>query len=180
MIPIRLAVYMFLIAAVILAMWLAQPRAGGWGVAKWAVAAVSIAFLIPNVGGGIWRGKEVNPSFFTTHEYRRVLTRGESVLILPFGQLDNSMLWQADTDFWFRLAGGYINPVYPADYEHDPLFPALFRKAKPDPRALRSFLVRRHIGAVIVDPAMPQRWPGALAALGLKRSSLGGIWFYRL
>ncbi len=179
-IPIRLAVYMFLIAGVIGAMWLAQPRAGGWGVAKWALAAVSIAFLVPNVGGGIWRGEEVNPRFFTTHEYRRVLTRGESVLILPFGQLDNSMLWQADTDFWFRLAGGYINPVYPADYEHDPLFPALFRKAKPDPQALRSFLVRRHIGAVIVDPAMAQRWPGALAALGLKRSSLGGIWFYRL
>lgn len=179
-IPIRLAVYMFLIAGVIGAMWLAQPRAGGWGVAKWAVAALSIAFLVPNVSGGIWRGTEVNPRFFTTHEYRRVLTRGEGVLILPFGQLDNSMLWQADTDFWFRLAGGYINPVYPADYEHDPLFRALFRKAKPDPQALRSFLVRRHIGAVIVDPAMPQQWPGALAALGLKRSSLGGVWFYRL
>jgi hypothetical protein len=179
-IPIRLAVYMFLIAGVIGAMWLAQPRAGGWGVAKWAVAALSIAFLVPNVSGGIWRGTEVNPRFFTTHEYRSVLTRGESVLILPFGQLDNSMLWQADTDFWFRLAGGYINPVYPADYEHDPLFPALFRKARPDPQALRSFLTRRHIGAVIVDPAIPQRWPGALAALGLKRRSLGGIWFYRL
>jgi hypothetical protein len=179
-IPIRLAVYMFLIVGVIGAMWLAQPRAGGWGVAKWAVAALSIAFLVPNVGGGIWRGQESNPRFFTTHEYRRVLTRGENVLILPFGQLDNSMLWQADTDFWFRLAGGYINPVYPADYEHDPLFPALFRKARPDSEALRSFLARRHIGAVIVDPAMPQRWPRALAALGLKRSSLGGVWYYRV
>src|SRR3984885_6354865 len=179
-IPIRLAVYMFLIVGVIGGMWLAQPRAGGWGVGKWAVAAVSIAFLVPNVSGGIWRGREINPRFFTTHEYRRVLTRGENVLILPFGQLDNSMLWQADTDFWFRLAGGYINPVYPADYEHDPLFGALFRKARPDPQALRSFLARRQIGAVIVDPAMPQRWPRALAALGLKRSSLGGVWFYRV
>jgi hypothetical protein len=179
-IPIRLAVYMFLIVAVIGAMWLAQPRAGRWGVAKWALAAASIAFLVPNVSGGIWRGQEMNPAFFTSHEYRRVLTRGEAVLILPFGQLDNSMLWQADTNFWFRLAGGYINPVYPADYEHDPLFPALFSKARPDPRTLRSFLARRHIGAVIVDPAMPQRWPKALAALGLKRRSLGGVWYYRL
>lgn len=179
-IPIRLAVYMFLIVSVIGAMWLAQPRAGGWGVGKWAVAAVSIAFLVPNVSGGIWRGQEINPRFFTTHEYRRVLTRGESVLILPFGQLDSGMLWQADTDFWFRLAGGYINPVYPADYEHDALFPALFRHTQPDPRTLRSFLVRRHVGAVIVDPEMPQRWPEALAALGLKRMSLGGVWFYRV
>jgi hypothetical protein len=178
-IPLRLAVYMFLIVAVIGAMWLAQPRAEGWGVAKWAVAAVSIAFLVPNVSGGIWRGREFNPAFFTTHEYRRVLTRGETVLILPFGQLDNSMLWQADTDIWFRLAGGYVNPAYPADYENDPLFPALFRKAKPDPQTLRSFLARRHVGAVIVDPETPQRWPETLAALGLKRMSLGGMWFYR-
>jgi hypothetical protein len=179
-IPLRLAVYMFLIIGVILAMWLARPRAGGWGVAKWAVAAVSIAFLLPNISGGLWRGWEFNPAFFTTHQYRRVLTRGENVLILPFGQLDASMLWQADTGFWFRLAGGYINPQYPADYEHDPLFRALIHQAKPDPQTLRSFLARRHIGAVIVDPAMPQQWPKALAALGLKRRSLGGVWFYQL
>jgi len=179
-IPLRLAVYMFLIVALIGAMWLAQPRAGGWGVAKWALAAASIAFLLPNISGGLWRGWEFNPAFFTTHQYRRVLTRGENVLILPFGQLDASMLWQADTGFWFRLAGGYINPQYPADYEHDPLFPALYREAKPNPQALRSFLVRRHIGAVIIDPAEPQRWPRALASLGLKRRSLGGVWVYRL
>jgi hypothetical protein len=179
-IPLRLAVYMFLIVAVIAAMWLAQPRAGRWALAKWAVAAASIAFLVPNVGGGIWRGQEANPAFFTTREYRTVLTRGETVLILPFGQLANSMLWQADTDMWFRLAGGYINPVYPADYQTDPLFPALFANARPDPRTLRAFLVRRHVGAVIVDPQMPQRWRRALAALGLKRMSLGGVWFYRV
>ena len=139
-IPLRLAVYMFLLVAVIGAMWLAQPRTGGWALGKWAVAAASIAFLVPNVSGGLWRGQEFNPAFFTTHQYRRVLARGETVLILPFGQLDNSMLWQADTDMWFRLAGGYINPQYPADYESDPLFPALFRNARPDPQTLRSFL----------------------------------------
>ncbi len=178
-IPLRLAVYMFLIVAVIAAMWLAQSRTGGWALGKWVVAAASIAFLVPNVSGGLWRGQEFNPAFFTTHEYRRVLARGETVLILPFGQLDNSMLWQADTDMWFRMAGGYINPVYPPDYETDALFPALFRNARPDPHTLRSFLARRHVGAVIVDPEMPQRWPEALAALGLKRMSLGGVWFYR-
>ena len=89
------------------------------------------------------------------------------------------MLWQADTDMWFRLAGGYINPVVPGGLRGDPLFPALFRNARPDPHTLRSFLDRRHVGAVIVDPEIPQRWPEALRALGLKRMSLGGVWFYR-
>jgi hypothetical protein len=178
-IPLRLAVYMFLIVAVIAAKWLAQPRARGWALGKWAAAAASIAFLVPNIGGGLWRSRESNPAFFTTHQYRSVLTRGETVLVLPFGQLGNGMLWQAETGMWFRMAGGYLSPVYPADYEADPLFPALFRHARPDPQTLRSFLARRHVGAVIVDPKTPERWPKALAALGLKRMSLGGVWFYR-
>ncbi len=76
-IPIRLAIYMFLIVAVILALWLAQPRAGFWGLAKWALAAASIAFLVPNIGAGLWQGYSYNPRFFTTKEYRSVITRGE-------------------------------------------------------------------------------------------------------
>lgn len=178
-IPLRLAIYMFLLVAVIFALWLAQPRAGMLGLGKWAVAAVSVAFLVPNLGAGLWRGQDFNPRFFTTHEYRRVLTRGENVLILPFGQLGDSMLWQADTGMWFRLAGGYINPSYPGDYQADPLFPYLLSNAQPNPQSLHAFLDQRHIGAVIVLPEMPQQWPKALAALGLKRRYLGGVWFYR-
>ena len=179
-IPLRLAVYMFLIVAVIAAMWLAQPRARGWGIAKWAVAAASIAFLVPNTAGGLWFGRASNPAFFATNRYRSFLTRNETVLALPFGQLGYSMLWQAQTGMWFRLAGGYLSPVYPADYESDRLWPALFKHARPNPQVLRAFLVRRHVGAVIVDPTTPERWPAALAALGLKRISVGGVWFYRV
>src|SRR5205807_1669551 len=83
-----------------------------------------IAFLVPNTTGGLWLSRESNPAFFTTHQYRSVLTRGETVLVLPFGQLGNSMLWQAETGMWFRMAGGYLSPVYPADYETVPLVPA--------------------------------------------------------
>ncbi len=178
-IPIRLSIYMFLVVAVILAMWLAQPRSGLWGVGKWALAVASIAFILPNTGAGLWSGWSSNPRFFTTHEYRSAIKRGETVLILPFGQLGESMLWQADTDMWFRLAGGYINPNYPADYQADPIWSALIGNARPDPESLRSFLDHRHVGAVIVDPEMPQQWPKELAALGLKRRTLGGVWFYR-
>ncbi len=46
-IPMRLTVYMFLILAVIFALWLAQPRTGVWRLAKWALAAASIACLVP-------------------------------------------------------------------------------------------------------------------------------------
>ena len=176
--PVRLGVYLFLIVAVIAAMWLAAPRAGRWAVAKWVVAAVSIAFLLPNIGVGWWRWHPPNPPFFTTHEYRSALRRGETVLVLPFGYLGFSLLWQAETGMWFRLAGGYLGRILPADYQTDPLLPALFGVAKPNPEDLRSFLTHRHVDAVILDPAEPQQWPGALAALGLKPVSVGGILLY--
>jgi hypothetical protein len=179
-IPVRLAVYMFLIVGVIAAMWLAQPRAGKWAVGKWALAAATIVFLVPNIGSGVWRGRELNPAFFTTHAYRSVLTRGETVLIVPWGQFGTGMLWQAETGMWFRTAGGYLNPVYPADYVSDPLFPALLGTVKPNPQELRSFLSRRHVGAVVVDPASASQWLSPLAAIGLRPMRFGSIVVYRV
>ena len=178
--PARLGLYMFLIVAVIAAMWLAQPRAGKWGYGKWALAATSIAFLVPNIGTGWWRWRPPNPRFFTTHAYRSVLRRDETVLVLPANQFGMSMLWEAETGMWFRMAGGYLGTLIPADYGNDPLLPALYGQVKPNPQILRSFLLRRHVGAVILDPAKPQWWPEALARLGLKPMSLGGVWIYQV
>ncbi len=178
--PARISVYLFLIVGVIAAMWLAEPRSGGWGVAKWALAVASIAFLVPNLSSGAWRGTEPNPAFFTTHEYRSVLRRGETVLVLPWGQLGYGMLWQAETGMWFRMAGGYFNAVYTPDYVSDPLFPALRNNLKPNPQLLRSFLARRHVDAVVVDPAFSPQWLGPLAELGLKPMSIGGVLVYRV
>ena len=178
--PVRLGLYMFLIVAVIAAMWLAQPRAGRLGVAKWVVAAIGIAFVAPNLSAGLWHGRPPNPPFFTTMQYRKVLSRDETVLVVPFGPSGMSMLWQAETGMWFRMAGGYLNQYPPPDYVRDPLLSALAGQVKPSPVLLRSFLSRRHVGAVIVDPSNPQQWPGALAELGLKPVSLGGVWVYRV
>jgi hypothetical protein len=177
-VPARLGLYLFLIVAILVAMWLAQPRGGNWGRAKWALVAVGIMFLLPNIGSGLWRWSPPNPTFFTTHQYRYALKRGETVLVLPYGSGGWSMLWQAETGMWYRTAGGYLNPTPPADYASDPLLPALYGQAEPNPQVLRSFLARRHVGAVIVDPAESRQWPQALATLGLKPLRLGGIWFY--
>ena len=179
-VPARLAVYMFLIVATITALWLAEPGSGKRVVAKWALTAASIAFLVPNVGAGWWRWSPYNPPFFTTSEYRTVLRPAETVLVLPFGGLGMSMLWQSETGIRFRMAGGYISQTPPADYLSDPLWPALDGQVKPNPVLIRSFLVRRHVGAVILGPGALPSWETALAALGLKPLSLGGVLFYRV
>ncbi len=179
-VPARLGLYMFLIVAMIVATWLAQPRPRNWALAKWTLVALSIAVLLPNIGSGLWDYRPPNPPFFSTHEYRAALRRGETVLVLPYGFKGFSMLWLAETGMWFRMTGGYLNPAPPADYAADPLLPALSDQAKPNPTLVRSFLARRHVAAVIVDPAYPQQWTQVLAALGLKPVVVGGILLYRV
>lgn len=179
--PVRLGLYMFLIVAIVVAMWLAHTRPGKLSLAKWALVAAGIAFTVPNIGSGLWHWPSLpNPRFFTTHEYRTYLKRGETVLVVPYGYTGMSMLWQADTGMWFRMTGGYLLPQPPPDYAADPMLPALLGQAKPDPVGIRNFFARRHVKAVIVDPAYPQHWTHALAALGLKPVAVGGILFYRV
>jgi hypothetical protein len=178
--PVRLALYMFLIVAIITAMWLAQVRPRNLAVASWVLAGVSIAFLVPNIGGGEWHWDVPNPAFFTTHEYRTYIRRGETVLLLPWGYNGMSMLWQAETGMWFRMTEGYLTPQPPPDYVADPFLPILTSSTKPVAVGLENFIARRHVGAVIVDPAYPGQWPQALAAIGLKPVAVGGVLVYRV
>jgi hypothetical protein len=180
--PVRLGVYLFLIAALVAALWIASPRAGRWGIAKWALVAISLVFLFPNLNSPFWRGRPSNPRFFTTTQYRHYLHPGETVLTLPWpGFTGYGMLWQADTGMWFRLAGANLGKLVPPDYERDPMVPAFIHPGTTaDATNLRSFLVRRHVGAVIVDRSNPQQWPAVLAVLGLRPLDTGGVLFYRV
>jgi hypothetical protein len=137
--------------------------------------------LLPNVGSGLWHGRPHNPALFTTSAYRSVIKRGETVLALPFGNTGYSMLWQAETGMWFRLAGGYLGKLFPADYAREPITAALLDgRIAPKAEDLRAFLVRRHVGAVVVDSAKPQHWPAVLAGLGLRPEAIGGVLLYRV
>ena len=180
-IPVRLGIYVFLIIAVMLALWLAQPHSRRIGAAKWAVAVLAVLMLVPNVGSGLWRSRPEMVRFFATAEYRRVLRSGDTVLALPWGPNGYSMLWQAETEMRFRMAGGYLGALVPADYRREPILPAFSDpRIAPTPADLQAFLVRHDVDAAVVDAANPQQWPRALGALGLRPVSLGGVLFYKI
>jgi hypothetical protein len=178
--PVRLGIYLYLIVALIVAMWIAHPRAGAWSIAKWELVAVTIALLLPNLGSGLWHSRPSNPRFFTTTAYRRYLHRGETVLALPWSGFDGyGMLWQADTGVWFRLAGANLGKLVPVEYERRPIISSFIHPAAAvDASNLLSFLRRQHVGAVIVDGRDTQQWPAALNELGLGAVHVGGVLFY--
>jgi hypothetical protein len=179
--PVRLGVYVFLICGVVVAIWVSRSGTTRRTAARWALVALALVFTFPNLRAGLWHTEPSNPSFFTTNQYRHYLRRNEVVLTLPYPGLGNGMLWQADTNMWFRLAGGYLGKLLPSDYQREPIMGSFLDPAVA-PRApdLGSFLDSRHVGAVIVDPANPELWPSVLAQLGLRPVHVEGVLVYRV
>src|SRR5207302_1951995 len=66
-----------------------------------------------------WRSMRV-PAFVAHNAFERCLRRDDNVLAFPFGPKGDSMLWQAEADFGFRLAGAYVGPSPPPSFTHPP------------------------------------------------------------
>ena len=178
-IPVRLGAYVFLIVALVLALWLAQPRTGALQRRRWAVALIGLALLLPNLGQGWWSTRPSNPSFFTSQAYRHYLRRDETALVLPWGTRSDEMLWQAETGFWYRQTGAYLGALLPADYQRDPLLaPLNGSNVPPSLSELRGFLSGRHVGAVIVAASEQGYWTRLLTGVGLHGITVGGVTVY--
>ena len=121
--PVRFALYLWLAVAVIVALWLALPRAR---LASWSIAALGLAFLVPSVNSPIWHTQLDDPPFFRDGGYRQVLRPDETILALPMGSFGFSMLWAAETHIDVRLAGGYIAPELPDGYANDPFVQGVY------------------------------------------------------
>lgn len=177
--PVRMSIYMFLIVAVIVALWLGQPRTGRLGAAKWIVAGAALVTLVPNLGSGLWHAQADNPPLFTTSAYRSVIRPGSIVLPLPFAIDGSSMLWQAETGFRFRMPDGYVGALAPSVYARE-LGQLASPQVPPQQSALAAFLTARHVNTVLVDVHDAGSWPQVLATLGLHPRLLDGVFVYAL
>ncbi len=185
--PVRFTMYLMLAAALVAAMWLASSSAGT--VVKCAVALAAVLFAMPRLSSAFWDTPVDMPPFFLSGAYRDYLQPGEIVLPVPYAWLGNSLMWQAQSDMYFRMAGAWTGPP-PAEFERWPAMVALFNgKYLPDPELqLKAFLAAHGASAVLVDkrakdsPDARQRqdYRIVLAALGPAPVEAGGVLIYRL
>jgi hypothetical protein len=182
--PSRIAVYTGLAFAVGVSVWLAEPSRRLRGIpARWIVFALSAAMLFPHVATGLWGGTEPNPAFFSGNAYRRYLTRGETVLVMPYGWNGDSMLWQAETGFYFRMPGGYLGHIAPSNFEGSSVVGELFSNKAVNPLLLGNFFKIHHVGAVVLDErAGLSLLPFALEleSQGLHGISVAGVLLFKL
>lgn len=177
--PVRLMVFAFLALALIMATWLAGPAKRPW--ARWLLAVPAIAVVIANVlpmpltaGPGL-------PAFITRGEYRRYLAPG-AVIVVVSGRTDNAgLLWQAQTGFYTRLAGGFLNKaVGNGAVVPRPVAQLVAGKLTPATiQAFRSFVRAAQVSAILVEDDSSGRWRVVLTELGLARLTVGGVTIYR-
>jgi hypothetical protein len=171
--PVRFANYGFLVIALIVSLSWAAPDLRFTKV----LVVYGLAAYLPNLSLFLWPERYPDPPFFSTGLYRKVLHRGENIVILPFGVTGPSMMWQAETGMYFSMSGAWMGPT-PQEFQRWPAVnAALAGLPLPDPgRQLRCFLLAHRVEAVVAAAGA-----GPLpAALGIKPIELGGVSVYQL
>jgi hypothetical protein len=178
--PGRFIMYAFLVLAVAVAAWVSLAVRVRWG--RWLVAAAGALLLFPNLGPGR-AAKAVPPPFFADGLYQRVLAPGELVVSsgIPIGR---SMLFQAESDMYFRLPAGYFGSSPPGVAQRR-MARALSAGRPPlfEPVQVRAFLQRNHVGAILVVTDRASRraaWHRFFRFLHEAPARMGGVDVYQV
>jgi hypothetical protein len=176
--PARFMVFAFLALAVMIALWLARPSRQHWW--RWLLAVLAIAAIAANVPKLDLQSSPGVPAFITTGDYRHYLAPGDTVVVIsPSGNA--GLLWQAETDFYVRLAGGFVNaavaegdvPTQVADLDKGRLTSGHIRQ-------FNLFVKKARIAAILVQADTGGRWPMILRDLGLRAQTTDGVILYRM
>jgi hypothetical protein len=179
--PGRFGMYLFLLAAAMVAIYLGSQEIPFWF--RGLLGACVLAFIVPNMAFISAQTTPVDtPAFFRSGEYKRFISEGDVVLILPYTITSTSqaLLWQAQTHFYFRSATGFYLP--PEDYQRWPITASFIGGTKIPyfSEQLDAFLGSHRVTAIIVDRASSGPWPDLLSEAGMTGVATGGVLFYRV
>lgn len=171
--PVRLSMFVSLATAVIVAIVVATTRSRWMRAALPTLAVVS---LLPNFASHAWITEPDNPRFIADRSYRVCLHPGEITLVFPSGARGDSMLWQAESDFWFRIAGGYLSPVMPTSFRRFRAAHSALSRTTTSHDIL-ALARAKNVQTIVVDGRRAQPWRSLLPGRPLQVS---GVLLYRV
>ncbi len=177
--PGRFIIYLWIAAAVAVALWLDQAR---FRAARWISFGVVAISLAPNLTGVPWGTRIDSPALMSNGALARYVPAGATVLALPFGSDGNSMYWQVESNFRFRLAGGYVSWAVPSQYSGLSIIHELTGRPPggEEPRRLCAFISLTHASLILLREGTPGAWPSILAPLRIQPKRSGGFVIYPL
>jgi hypothetical protein len=175
----RLLVYALAALAVMIAMWLSEPRRRYWRV---AVVVIGTALLLPAPRDWMWETTPYVPRFFLTGQYEALLAPQQNVLVLTRTSA-LPLVWQAETHLYFFMPTGYTGG-FPPSTGHTLSSQFLYRQQCPPgglSPAVQGFFIQRGVTTLIV-PESGREAAGCLtlATQTAGVTTVGGVRVYRL
>ncbi|HUA40494.1 MAG TPA: hypothetical protein VMA32_02935 [Streptosporangiaceae bacterium] len=173
--PSRLMLFGYLALAVATALWLAGPaKRVLW--ARWALGALVVAATVLDTAP-IGIDPPSVPSFISSGQYQRQLSPGETVVVVS--EVGNAgMLWQAQSGFYLRLAGGYINQAITQGSDLPAAVQDLSRGTPEQVSRFEKFVKTDHVGAILLDARHEPLWVGIFWRMGLHGHRIGQVIVY--
>jgi hypothetical protein len=173
--PLRLMVFAYLVLAVVTALFLAGPAKRLW--ARWPLAVLVVAAIVLDTPPLGIAPKSHVPTYISDALYRRDLRPGEIVVVVSTTG-NAGMLWQAESDFYMRLAGGYINQAITRRSDLPAEVQALAQASPANIKVFESYIKQDKVGAILLDIKYEPKWVGIFWRLGFKGSRLGNVYVY--
>jgi len=178
-IPGRFSLYLSFVAALIAALWAASP--GVSRALRIVLTTAAVVALAPALWRGFWHEHPPDPAFFAARLDRSCLQRGDNVLLLPPPSRNAGLIWQAKSDFRFRLADGGLNDDVPDALPHRATMLSVIDADVPagGAKELLAAAYAQDVDAILVDSADGRPWTAALDPV-LHGRRIGGMSLYRL
>jgi len=173
--PSRLMLFAYLALAVMTALWLARPRTSRW--LRVPLALLVVAALVQDAGAFDVSPQSTLPAFISSGYYKQQLSPGETVIVVS-GIGNAGMLWQAETGFYVRLAGGYINQAITKGSDLPRVVQRLSQASPERVKGFENYVRNARIGAILVDHQHAPKWVGMFWRLGLKGHRSGNVIVY--
>jgi hypothetical protein len=167
--PSRFPLYISLLSATIASLWVVAPRRKHLLVALMAVITIVALWPAPVAVTPVRV-----PAWISSHSYTALFRRQATLVLLPYASLGDSMLWQAMSGLYFRMAGSNTASV-PRSFAKLPAV-AMFFGAPLVPNygsVILRFCQKHHVVAIVVDRSLAPQWSTRLATLGWRTQRLG-------
>ena len=194
--PLRLMIFANLVLAFIVALWLAAPTKSRLLLAsRWILGLAAVAAIVVNVpvasrgnvipasvrsaairSAGV-RPADALPAFIRSGRYRGYLRPGEIVVVVS-DRGNAGMLFQADTNFYFRIAGGFVNRSLSTVTGLPAPVAALKNPTPAREQQFRAYVHQAGVGAILVERAWSAPWMRIFSRMGLHGTQVGGVIVY--
>jgi hypothetical protein len=162
----------------VVALWAASSRAPRR--LRIALPVLAVAAVLPSLWSGVWHRDATRVGFFADGTYKLCLGPDDVVLMLPSPAWNDSMLWQAEAGYGFRMAMGYLSPVLPTNVPDAAYANSL---ADNDPgqdwRPLIRYAKASGVTMIVVPDGSSGTWTTLLAPVTTP-THLGGVSLYSL